>query len=133
MNSIKAKIVDIQSTQSLSLVSLEANKLHFKSIVIDTPNTCDYLSLDEEINMIFKEMEVSIATETNLPLSSQNQIPGKIVSLQKGKLLTKVKLHSSLGEISAVITTDSAKRLGLKLGQEVFALVKTNELMLSRI
>lgn len=132
MNTLKAKITDIKTSGSFSLVSLDANGLKLKSIVIDTPDTADYLRFNEEVNVIFKEMEASITTQENLPISLQNQIPGTIKEIQKSELLAKIVLETAVGLITSVITSSSADRLGLQTGQKAFALVKTNELMLSK-
>ncbi|WP_305983481.1 TOBE domain-containing protein [Roseivirga thermotolerans] len=132
MNSFKAKIIDIKTSGSFSLVSLEAIGLKLKSIVIDTPQTADYLQINQEVSVIFKELEVSVATTPNLPISLQNQIPGSIIALQKGELLARITLQTQVGPITSIITAISADELELTVGQEVFALIKTNELMLSR-
>ncbi|GHE72806.1 MULTISPECIES: TOBE domain-containing protein [Roseivirga] len=132
MNSFKAKIIDIKTSGSFSLVSLEAIGLKLKSIVIDTPQTADYLQINQEVSVIFKELEVSVATTPNLPISLQNQIPGSIIALQKGELLARITLQTQVGPITSIITAVSADELELTVGQEVFALIKTNELMLSR-
>lgn len=132
MNSFKAKITDIKTSGSFSLVSLDANELRLKSIVIDTPDTADYLKLNQVVSVIFKEPEASIATQADLPISLQNQIPGTISDIQKSELLARVTLETGVGPITSVITTGSADRLKLAIGQEVFALIKTNELMLSK-
>lgn len=113
-------------------MSLDANELRLKSIVIDTPDTADYLKLNQVVSVIFKELEASIATQDDLPISLQNQIPGTISDIQKSELLARVTLETGVGPITSVITTGSADRLKLAIGQEVFALIKTNELMLSK-
>ncbi len=100
--------------------------------MIDTPETTDYLQLNNEVNVIFKELEASIATQANLPISLQNQISGAITNIQKGQLLARITLQTKLGPITSVITSGSADKLGLTVGQEVYALIKTNELMLSK-
>lgn len=131
MNKLKAKITDIKTSGSFSLVSLYADGLQLKSIVIDTPESADYLSLNEEVSVIFKEMEASIATKADLPISLQNQIPGTISNIQKSELLARITLQTKVGPITSVITASSAVKLNLTIGQEVYALIKTNELMLS--
>lgn len=132
LNTLKANITDIQTSGSLSLVSLKSGNQLLKSIVIDTPDTATYLKVDEEVNIIFKEMEVSIATEEQLPISLQNRVRGTILTIDKSELLSRIILTTELGEITSVITTASVDRLELQPGQKVFALIKTNELMLSK-
>jgi molybdate transport system regulatory protein len=131
VNSFKAKITDIQSTRHLSMVSLAAGDVKLKSIVIDTASTCDYLLVGKEVHVIFKEMEVSISTQPDLPISLQNEITGKITRLEIGEILSKVTLETEVGTVVSVISTNSAERLGLKEEQQVYAMIKTNEIMLS--
>lgn len=131
LNSIKAEIIDLKTTGSLTLVTLQAKKTQLKSIVIDTPKTVDYLVEGKVVQVVFKETEVSLATEKLSSISLQNQIAGVIENLVKGELLSRVELMTELGIISAVITSDSVERLNLKTGQPAFAMIKTNELMLS--
>lgn len=100
--------------------------------MIDTPETADYLELNHEVNIIFKELEASIAMQADLPISLQNQVPGTINDIQKGELCARITLQTQVGPITSVITASSADKLGLAVGQEVFALIKTNELMLSK-
>ncbi|HEY9117204.1 MAG TPA: TOBE domain-containing protein, partial [Roseivirga sp.] len=130
MNSIKAEIIALKTAGSLTLVELVTADIRLKSIVIDTPETVNYLVEGSKVNVVFKETEVSVATERLMSISLQNQISGVIESLTKGELLSRVELITELGIISAVITTDSVQRLNLKVGQKAYALIKTNELML---
>ena len=132
MNTLKAKITNIKTSGSFSLVSLEANGLKLKSIVIDTPETAGYLQINQEVKVIFKELEASIATRSDLPISLQNQILGTIIDIEKSELLARINLQTKVGTVTSVITAGSADRLGLAVGQEVYALIKTNELMLSK-
>lgn len=132
MNTLRAKITDIKTSGSFSLVSLDAHGLKLKSIVIDTPETADYLQPNQEVNVIFKELEASIATEADLPVSLQNQIPGTITDIQKSDLLARITIQTKVGSVTSVITSSSADKLSLAVGQEVYALIKTNELMLSK-
>ncbi|WP_422005102.1 TOBE domain-containing protein [Roseivirga pacifica] len=113
------------------MVSLAAGDVKLKSIVIDTASTCDYLLVGKEVHVIFKEMEVSISTQPDLPISLQNEITGKITRLEIGEILSKVTLETEVGTVVSVISTNSAERLGLKEEQQVYAMIKTNEIMLS--
>lgn len=115
------------------MVSLEVGDVTLKSIVIDTASTCDYLALGQEVKVVFKEMEVSISKKANLPISLQNQIEGQISKLELGQILSKIHLETAVGNITAVISTNSAEKLKLKVGQQVYAMIKTNELMLSAL
>ena len=105
-------------------------KLQLKAIVIDTPETATYLQSEASVAVLFKETEVIIATAEVPQISLQNRIPASIVSVEKGALLTKLKLQSDAGVLIAIISTDSASRLELQEGKKVIAMIKLNEVML---
>lgn len=131
MNSILAHITHINSEGSFRLISLAAGTDSFKSIIID--NGSAVYQKGDEVKLLFKETEVSIATEKLAQISLQNQIAGKIKSIEKDALLARIILDTNQGLISSIITADSAERLQLKTGDSAVALIKTNEIMLASI
>ena len=69
----------------------------------------------------------------SLKLSARNQLRGKIVSVEKGVITAKVKVEVTLpATITAVITKESVEDLGLKVGDEVTAIVKSTEVMIGK-
>lgn len=131
MNKLSGKISDIKSIPGLSLVSINVAGFIFTSIVLDTPDDSPYLKKENPINVLFKETEVSICADFINNLSIRNQLPVEILEIEKGELLSRIKLKFQESEIASVITTGSVERLDLQRGKKVFALVKTNEVMLS--
>ena len=56
---------------------------------------------------------------------ARNQITGKITSIQRGDVLSLVKLQvTKPGVMSAVITTESLAEMELKVGEQVGLLIK---------
>jgi len=131
VNSFNGHIKTIEVNGNLSLVRVSITpKLQLKAIVIDTPETAAYLQPEASITVLFKETEVIIATAEVPEISLQNRIPASIVSIDQGKLLTKLKLQSDAGMFTSIISTDSALRLQLKEKMTVIAMIKLNEVML---
>lgn len=132
MNEFRGEIIDIEVSGSLSLVSVNIGDYFvLKSIVIETPETADYLSLKKQIKVLFKETEVILCTENNVAISLQNRIEGVIKHIEKGTLLSKVEITTKAGELVSIISTNAVNQLGLKHGTNVIAMVKLNEIMLS--
>jgi molybdate transport system regulatory protein len=131
MNTLKGKIAEVKVHESLSLVRVEVNGQLFSAIVIDTPNTVDYLETGANINLIFKETEVILARGDKLNISLQNRFFGPVISVESGDLLSKVVVNAKQGAITSIITTNAVRQLEIEVGTEVTALVKTNEMMLS--
>ena len=65
-------------------------------------------------------------------LSARNQFRGKIKSLTFGNVMAEVVVAVGSIEIVSVITKVSAQQLGLKIGDEVVAVIKSTEVLLAK-
>jgi len=131
MNVIKGKIIKIQTHEGISLVKIAVtSEIIFTSVVIETPESNDYLTLENEINLIFKETEVSICKDLSPKISIQNQIPCIIQSIKKGVIFTQIDLHFGNQKIASLITTNACNQLDLKENDAVLAMIKSNEISL---
>ncbi|MFD8749641.1 molybdopterin-binding protein [Kitasatospora sp. NPDC059577] len=67
-----------------------------------------------------------------MSLSIRNQIPGTVISVTTGEAMATVKARLDGGqEITAAVTADAVKDLGLAEGTAVRALVKSTEVSLA--
>ncbi|GAA2663184.1 TOBE domain-containing protein [Streptomyces lunalinharesii] len=67
-----------------------------------------------------------------MSLSIRNQIAGTVLSVTAGEAMASVKVRLAGGQdITAAITTDAVKDLGLAEGSAVTALVKSTEVALA--
>jgi molybdate transport system regulatory protein len=62
-----------------------------------------------------------------LELSGRNQLPGEIIEIKKGDVVSEVVIQAGENQIAGVITTTSVNRMGLKVGDQVTALIKATE------
>jgi molybdopterin-binding protein len=68
-----------------------------------------------------------------MKLSARNQLKGKIVSVEKGVITAKVKVEIKVPvTVTAVITKEAVEDLGLKVGDEVTAIVKSTEIIIGK-
>lgn len=66
-----------------------------------------------------------------MELSARNQLPGTIVRITRGVVTAEVIVRIAGGqEIAAVITLGAVKRLKLKKGARVTAVVKSTDVMI---
>lgn len=132
MNILKGHIAEIKVNGDLSIVRVNVGGSIFSTIVIDTPETASFLKLSNEVKIIFKETEVIIGVGDMSGISLRNKIVGTVSRIDADILLSKLTLTTDLGEISSIITSNAVEQLKIKLGMEVTAMVKTNELILSK-
>jgi molybdate transport system regulatory protein len=68
-----------------------------------------------------------------LKISARNQLKGKVVSIEKDGITAKVKVEiKAPAVITAVITKEAVEDLGVKVGDEVSAVVKATEVMIGK-
>ena len=132
MNSLSGEIDEIDVNGNLTLVGIRVGECHFKSIVVETPETVDYLHVGSAVNVLFKETEVIIGVGENMQISLRNKMISTIISIEKGQLLAKLVMQTNAGEVISIITSNAVESLGLNKGSKVMAMVKTNEILLAK-
>lgn len=130
MNRLNGTISTIESTDHLSLVDVEVAGDTFTAIVVETPESADYLRVGNKVEVLFKETEVSLARDLSGLISLRNRMAATVRTIRRGKLLSEVQLDYKGMAVASVITTRSVDRLQLAEGDAVEGLVKANEVTL---
>jgi len=70
--------------------------------------------------------------KTIMQISARNSLKGTIKSIEPGAVNTQIVIELSNGvEVALIITKDSAERLNLAEGKEVYAVVKASDVMIA--
>ena len=67
-----------------------------------------------------------------MSISARNHLKGKITDIKLGDIMAQVTIKVGQNVIESVITRQSAEELGLKKSDEVTAVVKATEVMISK-
>ena len=80
--------------------------------------------------VVVKATEVMVGLGEHLTLSARNQIPGTVISVEKGDVNSVVKL-SAMGDnvVTSIISNGSVEALGLKEGVKALAVIKATSVM----
>jgi len=68
-----------------------------------------------------------------IAINVRNQFKGRIKEIIEGSVVSEVDVETPSGIITAVITTRSVKELGLVVGSEVVALIKSTEVSIATL
>ena len=85
-----------------------------------------------------EELETLLGGQCPLPpigsmaISARNRLRGRIARLVLDGLMAEVEIRIGDQELVSVITRSSAERLGLKVGDEVYAVIKSTEVMIGK-
>lgn len=64
-----------------------------------------------------------------MKISARNRLKGKIVEVHKGATTAHVRINVNGTIVTASITNEAVDELGLKVGQEAYAIVKASDVM----
>ena len=68
-----------------------------------------------------------------MKLSARNQIKGKLVEVRKGQTTAHVRIDIGNGVIiTSSITNEAVDELGLKFGDEAWAVIKASDVMIGK-
>ncbi len=66
-----------------------------------------------------------------MKLSARNILPGKIVEVKKGATTAHVRIDVNGVIVTASITNELVDELGLKVGEEAYAVIKASNVMVA--
>ncbi len=133
MNKLTGKISRIQQSGAILLVDAEVDGHNFSAMLIDSAPQQQWLQPGNTIYLVFKETEVSLAKNLSGMISMRNRMKCIVLSIERGELLSKISLQFQQSIIISAITSRSVDMLQLNIGDEVEALVKSNEVSFMKI
>ena len=131
-NQLLGKIEDIQidKVNANIILKTKSNQRLVSSI---SKNSVENLTLkkNKEVLAIFKSNSVMISNNNLKGFSARNKIKGLITKLNYSEVSCEVNLLVDDSDvITSVITAESAKELKLEINQEVYAIIKSSDIMI---
>lgn len=131
MNKLPGKIVALECNSHMSLVDVAVEGDTFTATLLETPEQSPHLKIDQPVTLMFKETEVSLAKNLSGLISLRNRFPVVVQGIERGAIMSAIGLDYRGHSLACVITTRAVDRLQLAIGDQVEALVKANEMVLS--
>ncbi|GIL19541.1 MAG: hypothetical protein DWB56_15000 [Candidatus Jettenia sp.] len=102
--------------------------------VIITRASCEdmRLSVGDTISVLIKGTDIMLAKALSGMLSARNKARGIVRQIIQGDVLSKVFVESQGDMLHAIITNASLREMNLQKEDEVTAIVKSTELILSK-
>jgi molybdopterin-binding protein len=66
-----------------------------------------------------------------MKISARNRLKGKVVEVTKGATTAHVRIDVNGAIVTASITNEAVDELGLKVGQDAYAVVKASDVMVA--
>ncbi len=136
MSKLIATVKNIESVDELNIVTFVCNGETLKMMSLDLNDT---VQVGRRVVLACKPTSVALAKPTmdhkgfSEMLSYANQIKVKISSMDVGHLLSSIKLQFGDFSLESIITSSSVERMKLNEKDELFALIKANELSIQEV
>ena len=130
MNKIAATVVTIQNVQNLTQVTFATAADELKMMGLELPQN---IQQNTQVILTCKATNIAIAKESNTMLSFSNQLCVTVKAIEMGELLCSLLLAYEDTLLESIITADSAKRMQLKEGESVTALIKSSDLSIAEV
>ena len=133
MNKLTGIITQIQQSGAILLVDVAVDGHGFSALLIESATHPEWLQTGNSIDLVFKETEVTLAKDLSGIISTRNRMKCKVEHIERGGLLSKITLKfQNRHKITSAVTTRAVDSLQLTIGDEVEALVKSNEISLMK-
>lgn len=133
MNTLPGKIYKVESTKGISLVDICIDDDQFSSLIINSEATDSYILAGNPVNMLFKETEISLKCYRDKLVKRQNKVIVEVINITNGQILSEVKLNYKGFSVTAIILTRLLNELGLEVGKKAVMILRTQEILLSRM
>ncbi|MFF9238502.1 molybdopterin-binding protein [Streptomyces sp. NPDC014776] len=131
-NQLPGTVTAVHPGEAMAMVKLRLVGGQELTAAITTEAAEDLgLAPGSAVRALVKSTEVSVATHRVEGLSIRNQLPGAVIGLTTGAAMASVRISVPGGELTAAITRDAARDLGLFVGSDVIALIKATEVALA--
>ncbi|MFZ6750005.1 TOBE domain-containing protein [Undibacterium sp. Ren11W] len=130
MNILSGHIAAIEAHGSIAIVDVSVAAHHFTATLLGSPEHLANWQIGQAVQLLFKETEVALAKNLSGQISLRNRLPGTIVAIEIGQVLTRAIIDMGGLQISSIITSRSARGLQLAIGDAIEGLVKSNEMSL---
>jgi len=130
MSMINAKITEIQSVDSLNIVSFDFLGTPLKMMSLDLK---DEMQVGREVSLNVKPFHITVVKDFYGDISYSNRLDAVVKSCENGELLSSVKLSVNGVVLESIITKELALEMELKAGDKVLAMIKANDLSIQEV
>ncbi len=127
MSQMVATVKSIENLEQLNIVEFEFNAHVLKMMSLDLNSN---ISIGKKVLLSVKPTNIALAKDLAGEISFSNQIVATIQTLTHGKLLSSVGLIIDNIVFESIITLNSAKRMNLRINDEVIMLIKASDLFI---
>lgn len=129
MNTLVAKVLNVENSQSLHIVEFEIDHNPLYMMSLELPE----LRPDMEVRLAIKPMSVAIAKRFSGSISFSNRLFATIKEIELGELLCNIKVDFNNHELEAVMSKRAIHNLNLEIGDRVVLFIKASDIFVKEV
>lgn len=129
MNTLEAQISKIDRLDNLTIVKFNYNQTCLSMMSLGLKD----IEIGSKVILNINASHIAIAKDLKGDISLSNIFNCVINELDKGELLSSIKLKIDDDYLTSIITTNSVNRMNLKINDKVQALVKASEISIKKV
>jgi molybdate transport system regulatory protein len=129
-NIFDGKIVAIKKGVTTSHVLIDVKGQILTASITEESVEGLHLAVGQAVKAVIKSSDVFVAVGP-LKISARNSLDGKITEIRKGVTTSHVLIDVKGQTVTASITEESVADLGLKVGEDVKAVIKSSDVLVA--
>ncbi|WP_122893100.1 TOBE domain-containing protein [Arcobacter peruensis] len=129
MNKLEVTVSKIDTLENLNIVQFDFSGINLSMMSLGLSN----INVGNKVVLSVNASHIAIAKDFEGEISLSNKLPCIIERLDKGELLSSLRLNIEDTIITSIITTNSVNRMNLKEKDKVLALIKASELSIQKV
>lgn len=131
MNVLEGRIYKIETNEGISLIDINIDDDFFSALIINSKATGSYIKEGENVKILFKETEISLKRFHENIVKRQNKIIVDVISIEKGQILSEVKLLYRNKSVTAIVLTRLLNELQLNEKEKAVMVLRPQEILLA--
>ena len=128
-NVIRAVVEEIYESNFLHVVKFDYNGVKLSMMSLELPN----IKIDDKVLLSVKPTHISLSKIYLSDTTISNILLSEVIEVKNGEVLSVIFLKIGQSIFESIITLESSKKLGLKMGDKVYALIKSSELFIKEV
>lgn len=129
MNYVSGMVKEISDCDGIAeVIFTDSAGVEYRSIVFDARDSKAYARRGARVCAAFKESELVLIKGSAKAVSASNRIPGTIVSIQSGTVVSKIGLACGNDTFYVLLSSSSVSEMDISIGDSVTALVNATSI-----
>ena len=128
-NEIKATVEEIFESNFLHVVKFGYNGIKLSMMSLELPN----IQIGDKVLLSVKPTHISLSKLYPSKTTISNILLSEVIDVQNGEVLSVILLKMGESLLESIVTLEASKKLNIKKGDKIYALVKSSELFVKEV